>query len=216
MRPLQQKSAIQLPPELQSSNYRKHAAGVLQRWLIDRFHQRLGALASKALTGVSCPLVLEVGCGEGFVLSALARRLPECRLLGLDVSGPALRAARLLGVEASLQCADALHLPLRDASCDLVLAIEVLEHLAEPWLTCAEMLRVARGPIIVSVPHQPYFSLANLLRGKNLPTLGDDPDHRQRWSAGRFMAELQERATIRRVVRSFPWLMVLATKGEWR
>lgn len=34
------------------------------------------------------PLAIDVGCGSGRFMLALARRFPRCNLLGLDIRGP--------------------------------------------------------------------------------------------------------------------------------
>ena len=59
------------------------------------------------------------------------------------------------------------------------------------------------------MPNQPYFSLANFLRGKNLRTLGEDPEHVQHWRGATFQRMVQERADVRQVRTAFPWIIVL-------
>lgn len=49
---------------------------------------------------------------------------------------------------------DALHLPIKDSSVDVILAIGILEHLSEPQIAVDEMHRVLKegGGLYVSVP----------------------------------------------------------------
>lgn len=194
---------------LQRRNYLKHSSrNPVQRWLLLRFHQALAELVALSL-GERPASVLEVGCGEGFVLEFLRGRMPHLQLQALDADEVALSLARGRSGGIPLYLADAAHLPFLDRSFDLVLCLEVLEHLEEPLPALVELARVSRQGVIISVPHQPFFALANLLRGKNLRTLGDDPEHRQRWGGGRFLAFLSQMLQIRRVLYPFPWVLAL-------
>lgn len=192
-------------------NYQKYAnPNPLQRWLLGRFQHRVAdlvALSTGQIGVTSC--VLDVGCGEGYVLEYLRGKLPHIRLWGVDLDQEALKLARVRNTDTALYRGDVLNLPFADGSFDLVLCLEVLEHLESPWLAVDELARVSSRDILVSVPNQPFFSLANFLRGKNWPTWGDDPEHVQRWWGRSFISLMGERISIRRVVYSFPWVIVL-------
>lgn len=74
--------------------------------------------------------VLEIGCGTGNVLAAMARRHPGATLIGLDPDLEALERARAklpAGVRLEQGFADAL--PLPDADVDRVLSSLMLHHL---------------------------------------------------------------------------------------
>ena len=65
--------------------------------------------------------VLELGCGTGSLLGIIARLRPDLRLYGIDRSAPMLRRAQASATaRASLMQADAMHLPWRPATADLV------------------------------------------------------------------------------------------------
>jgi ubiquinone/menaquinone biosynthesis C-methylase UbiE len=175
--------------------------------LVERF------LAEVArLVGERAPVrSLEVGCGEGLVLEYLRRRHPGVRVDGLEPDGVALRAARLRNPGARLVHGDAHDLGIRAASYDLVLCLEVLEHLSDPGRALAELRRVARRGCILSVPHEPFFRIGNLLRGKNLSRLGDPPDHVQHWTRRGFESLCKQYVHVDRTVLSFPWIIVTAS-----
>src|SRR5690606_37182112 len=97
-----------------------------------------------------------------------------------------------------------------DRSFDLVLAVEVLEHVATPALALAELARVTRGPVVVTVPHEPWWRVANVARGKYLRDLGNTPGHVQHWSRRRFARVVDGPLAVRRVTSSFPWTLVAA------
>src|SRR5712691_198018 len=73
-------------------------------------------------------LLLDIGCGSGQTMEWFARMHPGWRAVGIDVAAEGLAAARARGVE-HLALASALDLPLHSASVDLVITLDVLQHL---------------------------------------------------------------------------------------
>ena len=201
-----------------SRNLQKYnSSNPLQRWLLRRFQTRLvqlvqhskdrrPQLAAPAGPGFS---LLDAGCGEGFSLEFLSRQMVDISLFGIDLDQSALRWAAERNHGVPLQQADAQYLPWKNGSFNLVICLEVLEHVADPEKVLAEIKRVSAGDILVSVPHQPYFALANFLRGKNWRTLGEDPEHIHHWRRAEFLGWLKERLDVVEVVDSFPWILVL-------
>jgi SAM-dependent methyltransferase len=195
-----------------SSNYRKHtAANPLQRVLIDRFHRKIVA----EVVALSPQTFLDAGCGEGFVARRILDAKPEIALTGCDVSGVALEMAACANVGARFVTGSIADLPFPDRSFDVVGCFEVLEHLPDelPRQALYELARVARHAVVVSVPHEPLFSVANAVRGKNLEVRprGSDPDHKQLWSRSDFGELVGEQLVVRRLAGSFPWTICVAT-----
>jgi ubiquinone/menaquinone biosynthesis C-methylase UbiE len=96
--------------------------------------------------------VLEVGCGGGPVLRALAPRVgPRGEVVGLDPSVAFLALARQTAMREGLADAITLHagaaqaLPYRDATFDVALAVTTLNHLDEVERAVAEVVRVVRS-----------------------------------------------------------------------
>jgi SAM-dependent methyltransferase len=113
------------------------------------------ALVARAIAGLGVAgdaRVLDVGSGTGSNLRML-RDLGFRRVVGLDRSAAALRhcASKQLG---GVQRADVCALPFRDASFDLVLATDVLEHVRDEARALAEIHRVLRpgGALVATVP----------------------------------------------------------------
>lgn len=92
--------------------------------------------------------ILDVGCGDGAITNHLDRRY--------DVTGVDTSPAALEHVTARSKLASATALPFESASFDLVLSSQVLEHLSEQDYrqALAEMSRVARRFVLVSVPYR--------------------------------------------------------------
>jgi pseudaminic acid biosynthesis-associated methylase len=78
--------------------------------------------------------VLEVGCGQGANLAAIARRLDPAQVWGIDVAAAALDRAREHAPGANLVRGPARRLPFRDRFVDLVFTVGVLIHQPEETL----------------------------------------------------------------------------------
>lgn len=100
--------------------------------------------------GPPSPTVLDVGCGTGGTMDGL-RDLGE--IWGADVSESALDFCRERG-HPSLNRCRAEALAFADASFDVAVCCDILEHLEDDDLGFAEVLRVLRpgGVAIVTVP----------------------------------------------------------------
>jgi SAM-dependent methyltransferase len=101
-------------------------------------------------------LALDLGCGTGGALDALRAR--EGPVLGLDLRPEGLADTRARRPEAWLLQADAVRLPLRDASVDVLTALDVLEHV-DDRAALAEVRRVLRpgGVLLLTVPALPWL-----------------------------------------------------------
>ncbi len=102
-------------------------------------------------------LALLLGCGDGGEKPYLAEA--GYKALGLD--------SRILSGGADV-LADAHELPLAPSSIDVVLSMQVFEHLSAPWVAAAEVARVLRpgGWFIGSVAflkhyHRSYFHMTH-------------------------------------------------------
>jgi SAM-dependent methyltransferase len=174
---------------------------------VGRFLRRVGDLVEAQRPR----RILEVGCGEGIVIEYLGRRLPGVRIDGVELDGAALGRARTRCPGAALVRGDAGALPFGRASYDLVVCLEVLEHLDEPARALAELRRVSRRGCLVSVPREPFFRLGNALRGKNLSRLGNPSDHVQHWGAADFAAFCARELAVETRTGAFPWVIVYGT-----
>jgi 2-polyprenyl-3-methyl-5-hydroxy-6-metoxy-1,4-benzoquinol methylase len=93
---------------------------------------------------------LELGCGDGLMLQALAQR--GWRVMGTERTEESARFARELGIEVLVDPNDSW---APDRRFDLVIMFQVLEHLADPvqrLIRCRELLNEG-GRIIVGVPN---------------------------------------------------------------
>lgn len=154
--------------------------------------------------------VLEVGMGEGEVSALAASRFGgDTTVVGLDLPSAELaedwKERGLIGAFA-----DATRLPFPDDAFDLVLAIEVLEHVPDPDAMLREIRRVCAGEAILSVPREPVWRMGNMARGRYLRDLGNTPGHINHWGKAAFARLVHRHLDVVDVSSPFPWTMVTA------
>lgn len=163
---------------------------------------------------VTPSVVLNVGCGEGLDMKSIYDRL-DARFAygcGLDLRVEALKMASrvLIPYKFDVLQGDLYHLPLSLARFDLILCLEVLEHLSCPEQLLSDLSQRYSGHCLFSVPNEPAYRLTRLLLlRRNIRQLGNHPDHRHHWSKGGFARLMSEFFTVDQVVDPFPWTAVL-------
>jgi 2-polyprenyl-3-methyl-5-hydroxy-6-metoxy-1,4-benzoquinol methylase len=155
--------------------------------------------------------LLDVGCGEGVLVQQWALRIPDKRVVGIDLEEESIQAGwaerRAPNLEYRTMAAE--DLPFADNEFDLASAIEVLEHVPDPAHTLAEMARCAERHLLVSVPREPLWRMLNVARGAYLSQLGNTPGHLNHWSRRSFQRLLSRYGTVVEVRSPFPWTMLL-------
>jgi 2-polyprenyl-3-methyl-5-hydroxy-6-metoxy-1,4-benzoquinol methylase len=177
------------------------------RRLMSGFHETLDELWARAAPSS----VLDVGCGEGVLTAQWAERLGDRRVVGIDLDDPKLRAEWEERRRPNLEfrAEEATRLTFGDDEFDLAAAIEVLEHVPEPEATLAEMARVARNHMLVSVPREPLWRGLNMARGAYWRELGNTPGHVNHWSKRDFVSLLSRYGAVEEARSPFPWTMLL-------
>ena len=97
--------------------------------------------------------VLDVGCGKGWIMKSINR---DRRLFttGVDIFDPYLRECKEQHIYDEYVLSDVRRLPFQDKSFDMVLCLEVLEHLEkqEAMEFLHQLERIGRRQIIISTP----------------------------------------------------------------
>ncbi len=193
-----------------SSNQKKHESkNPIQRALIDRFHGEAIKLVNRAKPAS----ILELGCGEGYVLSAFVEGGVQAELTGVELDDRAVRVAReRLGGAATIEHQDARKLAADGRRFDMVMMLEVLEHIPDPAQMLPIIEQLSNTWLLLSVPWEPWFCALNFMRGKNLGRWGNDPDHVNHWGRAGFRRFVGQRFEAVAAPLVFPWTMVLARK----
>jgi 2-polyprenyl-3-methyl-5-hydroxy-6-metoxy-1,4-benzoquinol methylase len=107
------------------------------------------------------PLIVDVGCGDGLLLSRIMRQTHSRGVIGLDINAMALQfvaaesryhgmESRVIPVRANLYI-----LPIPTESADIVICSEVVEHLTDDTQALREIQRILKpgGALILTTPN---------------------------------------------------------------
>lgn len=131
--------------QIEERNFWFRARNRLLVWALRKYFPRAGSL-------------LEIGCGNGYVLLGMRRAFPKLELAGSEIFSAGLEFAgqRLPGVD--LFQMDATRIPFVDEF-DVVGAFDVLEHIKEDETVMAQMFRAVKpgGGVLVTVPQHMFL-----------------------------------------------------------
>jgi GT2 family glycosyltransferase/SAM-dependent methyltransferase len=137
--------------------------------------QRIGTKIGQADT------ILDAGCGAGKFSQSLFQMsyLKNVSLVGLDIHLPSLRVAKDLGLYEEVVRASAHKIPFKERTFDVVLCVEVLEHLPRRNGSglLEEIERVASKRVVLSTPNGFSPRAKNELKGLENPFM----DHVSGW-----------------------------------
>jgi len=95
--------------------------------------------------------MIDVGCGNGYLLKKIKQNFPHVSLFGFDVKDSELNEAY------AYQKGRIENLPYADKSFDMVTCSHVLEHILDFRLALKELKRITRKKLIIVIPRQRYF-----------------------------------------------------------
>lgn len=107
-------------------------------WIIDR----------------SAKNILDVACGRGLPMMVLKQRMKFQRIEGVDLYEPYIYECKRLEIHDSYMISDVRKLPYKNKSFDVVMALQVLEHLEknESLKILDKLEKIAKKQVIVSMP----------------------------------------------------------------
>jgi SAM-dependent methyltransferase len=120
----------------------------------DLWKRELTRLGWKKRVHDGC-MIVDVGCGPGFLLHCLEEWFPKAEVVGVDTNDQLLAVARSRCKDVKLLTGDACRLPLRDRTADAIFALHIIEHLSSPREFFREARRVLRpgGILIIATPN---------------------------------------------------------------
>lgn len=110
-------------------------------------------LAKKLLKEVKFDNCLDIGCASGFMLSEIAKAFPGPEYIGVDIYDKAIEHAKQTYPNLKFKVSSAETLPFRDATFDLILFYETIEHVEHPEVCLRELRRVLKknGTLILTM-----------------------------------------------------------------
>jgi len=119
----------------------------------------ISQVRTSLLRSVSSSVIMEIGCSSGFLIKDLIKSFPDATVVGADVvKEPLNKLARdLPGVP--LIRFDLLKCPLPDQSVDVLVMLNVLEHIEDDDSALKNALKLLKpgGSLVIEVPAGPYL-----------------------------------------------------------
>ena len=142
--------------------------------------------------------LLEIGCGSGFVIGAIASAYSEMRITATELLSEAFKHARERAPSVEFLQADATAIPF-DSEFDVAGAFDVIEHIDDDERVLRELFRVLRpgGGLLLTVP-----------RHRFLWSVSDDYGHHKRRYTGEELKR-KVRAAGFRIVRVTSFVSLL-------
>jgi SAM-dependent methyltransferase len=94
-------------------------------------------------------VILDVGCGKGYLISRIAATYPQLTIYGVDILAEEHKKGNITFVQGFAD-----NLPFEDRMFDTVICTHVLEHIIDLDKAISELHRVARRRVIIVVPRQ--------------------------------------------------------------
>lgn len=131
--------------ELEAKNFWFCARNKLILWALHKYSPELKTF-------------LEIGCGTGFVISAISKRFPDARLSGSEYLEEGLVYARQRVSGAEFTQMDARHIPY-ESKLDAIGAFDMLEHIEEDEAVLQQICKALKpgGIVFITVPQHRWL-----------------------------------------------------------
>ncbi|MEK7550207.1 MAG: glycosyltransferase [Patescibacteria group bacterium] len=98
--------------------------------------------------------ILDVACGGGLPMQVLKEKIKFKFVHGVDLFKPYINECRRKGIHDSYSLADVRNLPFENKSFDIVIALQVLEHIRkdESLRVLDNLEKIAKKQVIISMP----------------------------------------------------------------
>lgn len=191
-----------------STNYKKYSSkNPLKQKLIENFQRCFFEIAEIKENSK----IADFGCGEGFMVKKISEKYPSVKIDGYDENENALKNTVIQPNDSiKFYKQDLLNLSqeVKDKQYDLVIVLEVLEHIQNYEKALQELSQINAKELILSVPNEPYFSISSLLAGQYIKTLGRHPEHINAWNPQTFKELVEKYFEVEKIKTPFPWIIV--------
>jgi len=161
--------------------------------------------------------ILEVGCGEGYIIKEIHKNFNPKKIVGIDISEDIItnnkeKFSKNQFKNIKFQTGNAESLSFKDNSFDLVTACQMLEHVDNYQKVTNEVHRITNKYVVISVPREPLWRFLNFIRGSYIISLGNTPGHINHWSKHGICKLLEKKFKILTIKTPPPWTMILLEK----
>ncbi len=165
-----------------------HSKNIIIQFMMNKFHKDFNELIKKTKPKT----ILDIGCGEGYTTDIIKKENKNIKIEAADIDKNIIEKAKKTHRKIKFSVNNVYNLKFKDNYFDCVIASELLEHLTKPDKAIKETKRIAKRYCIFSVPKEPYWRIANILRLAYLSRLGNTPGHVQNWTTAQFKRLLEK------------------------
>ncbi len=132
----------------------------------DRFYNNLNTISRNRITDLNKPslkyilenidptaqTLIDVGCGNGFLLKQVHEKFPNLKLTGFDIKDTDSNSDVYTYEKGNIE-----KMPFADKSFDIVTCSHTVEHLTKLDQCMSELVRIARKQVFIVTPCQRYY-----------------------------------------------------------
>lgn len=102
----------------------------------------------------SAASILDIGCGQGFPMQMIKNRMKVRRSVGVDLFKPYIEIGKKLKIHNKYVVSDVRKIKFGDKSFDVVLALQILEHMnkKDAWKVVERIEKIAKKQVIIATP----------------------------------------------------------------
>ena len=199
---------LRAKPEEEDFSGKYEDSNFISHYLVNNYFKSVARLLELTINVNSAH---EIGIGEGRSTQRLKNLIDN--LSGSEFLEKLIPIAQKNNPELNIFQESIYDLKFKNKSIDLVLLLEVLEHLDYPELALKEISRISKKYLLIGIPNEPLWRILNIARLKYLKDLGNTPGHLNHWSKKSFIKLIQKNyGNVIAVESPLPWTIVLAKK----
>jgi hypothetical protein len=192
--------------------------------IMNRYINSLLSLLRDAHQELHFKQVLDIGTADGEIISIVAQKFRDCNFRSVDLMEEAVQLAnKRHGSIKNLSFEQQNFLKNQGSAVELVMCLQTLEHIGDEELETffTKLFQVSEKAVLLSVPREPFWCMANLLRFKYLNRIGNTYHHVQHWTKSGFIRQARNAADAKwgrnnYILYSksplFLWTLVIAIK----
>ena len=192
------------------TNYKYLSKNPISRQLVYNFNSQL----KKIIKELNFTSLLDAGCGEGVTIKLLEEYLQNINCVGIDLDETHIQMSKENAPFCKYKIGNIYNLPFNKESFEIVMCLEVLEHLEKPDTALQELHRLSSKYVIISVPREPIWRLLNMARGKYWKELGNTPGHINHYNSKKIVNLIKKQFKILCILKPLPWTIVLGQKRD--
>jgi len=179
-------------------------------YLITRFYKKIELIIEQIKPDITN--VLEIGCGAGESALRLKRMLEGINFDASEYDLRYIEAIKKRNIPLNVFQENVYDIRKPDDSYDCIIMLEVLEHLENIQKAVAELFRVTKKYLIISVPYEPIWRISNIMRGKYINKFGNTPGHLNHFNKKKLTNLFSSFSLKPQFYTSLPWIICVVEK----